>query len=38
MEKVLTEAELELLKQCDGKHETLEDIIACKSCEVLLKE
>jgi len=33
----LSESELELLKECDGVHDSVEDIIKCKSCEVLLK-
>lgn len=33
----ITLEDLELLKQCNGVHDSVEEIINCKSCEVLLK-
>lgn len=36
-EETLSEAELKLLKECDGVHASIEEIINCKSCVVLLK-
>lgn len=36
--KKLTKKELELLKKCDGKHKTMEEIIKCNSCSILLKD
>jgi hypothetical protein len=36
-EKILTDSEMNLLQECDGVHESVQDIINCKSCEVLLK-
>jgi len=36
-EKTLSEEEMELLKKCDGVHDSIEEIINCESCEVLLK-
>ena len=35
--KQLDEKEMELLKECDGVHNSIQDIIECKSCELLLK-
>jgi len=37
-EKTLSDDDMQLLKQCDGVHATLEEIVTCKSCEVLLKD
>ena len=34
----LTNEELELLKQCSGKHNTLDELFNCVSCAVLFKE
>lgn len=34
---VLTKAEMRLLKKCNGVHDSVQEIIKCKSCEVLLK-
>lgn len=31
------EVDLELLKECDGKHETVAKAVTCKSCEQLFK-
>ena len=36
-EESLTPEELELLKQCDGKHKGLKELFECKSCAVILK-
>ena len=33
----LTKKEIELLKQCDGKHKSIDEIIKCESCLLLLK-
>lgn len=35
--KRLSPEDMELLKKCDGVHGSVEEIIDCKSCEVLLK-
>ncbi len=35
--QTLSKSDMELLKKCDGKHDSIEEIINCKSCEVLLK-
>jgi len=37
LDKILSESDMNLLKQCDGVHDSVQDIINCKSCEVLLK-
>ncbi len=29
---------LELLKQCDGKHTSLEEVFDCKSCDVMFQD
>jgi hypothetical protein len=34
---VLSKSEMKLLKKCNGVHGSVEEIIKCKSCEVLLK-
>ena len=34
---VLTKKEMRLLKKCNGVHSSVQEIIKCKSCEVLLK-
>jgi hypothetical protein len=35
---VLTPEELELMRQCDGKHPSLDELFACKSCDVMFKD
>lgn len=33
----LTTEQLELLQQCDGKHDTMQQLFNCSSCELLLE-
>lgn len=35
--QTLSKSDMKLLKQCSEKHDSVEEIINCKSCEVLLK-
>jgi hypothetical protein len=33
----LTKKELEIFRQCDGKHKTIDELFKCKSCKVLFE-
>lgn len=36
--RTLTPEELELMKQCAGKHSSLDELFDCKSCDVMFRE